>query len=172
MLTKTSLSAIRALVYLGQSAPEGPISPRLMAERMGESPSYLAKVTRQLARSGILRAHRGVSGGVTLSRRPEEVSLLAIVEACQGPILTDFCEDGADLAQTCAFHQAAAELHDAIVGVLSKWTLAELLAKPRPSSTLHKTVRCWLGPFQRAETREGSDDGAWGRGQTSGKPAR
>ena len=146
MLTKTSLSAIRALIHLGLDASEGPVSPRLMAAQLGESPSYLAKVTRRLARAGILRTHRGVSGGVTLNLPPEEITLLAIVEACQGTILADFCEEAADLAQTCSFHQAAAELHDAIVRVLSKWTLAGFLENSRPSETLRKEVRCWLEP--------------------------
>jgi Rrf2 family protein len=127
-----------------------------MAEQLGESPSYLAKVTQQLAKAGILRAHRGVSGGVTLNLPPEEITLLAVVEACQGAILADFCEEGADLAKTCAFHQAAAELHDAIVQVLSKWTLAELLENPRPSKTLRKTVRCWLEPSRPIEPKPAS----------------
>lgn len=154
MLTKTSVSAIRALMHLGLSAGGSPVTPRLMAEQLGESPSYLAKVARQLARAGILRAHRGVSGGVTLNLPPEDITLLAIVEACQGAILPDFCEDRADLAKTCAFHQAAAELHDAIVHVLSRWTLAKLLENPRPSKTLRKAVRCWLEPREPAELKQ------------------
>ena len=165
MLTKTSVSAIRALIHLGRNATGGAICPRLMAEQLGESPSYLAKVTQQLAKARILRAHRGVSGGVTLHLPPEEITLLAIVEACQGAILADFCEEGADLAETCAFHQAAAELHDAIVRVLSRWTLAELLENPRPSKSLRKVVRCWLEPYrpvelEQASAREGRADKA------------
>jgi len=170
MLTKTSVSAIRALLHLGLNATGGPISPRLIAKQLGESPSYLAKVARQLAKAGILRAHRGVSGGVTLNLPPEEITLLAIVEACQGAILADFCEEGADLAKTCAFHQAAAELHDATVRVLSRWTLAELLENPRPSKTLRKAVRCWLEPCEPAEPKQAPSRG--GRTERTGRTAR
>ena len=159
MLTKTSRSAIRALIHLGLNATGGPVSPRIVAEQLGESPSYLAKVARQLAKAGILRAHRGVTGGVTLNLPPEEITLLAIVEACQGTILADFCEDGADLAQTCAFHQAAAELHDAIVRVLSKWTLAELLANPHPAEPIRTAVRCWLECREPAERVASGENG-------------
>ena len=91
---------------------------------------------------------------MTLNLPPEEITLLAIVEACQGAILADFCEEAADLAQTCTFHQAAAELHDAIVRVLSKWTLAEFLENPRPSKTLRKAVRCWLEPCESAQVEQ------------------
>jgi Rrf2 family protein len=154
MLTKTSISAIRALTFLGLRATAEPTSPKYMAEQLGESPTYLAKVTRYLVKAGILRAHRGVGGGVTLSRPPGQITLLAIVEACQGTILGDFCEEAEDLAKTCAFHQAAAELHRAIVEVLSRWTLARMIAEPRPSPDLvRKPVQCWLEPVPCAPKR-------------------
>jgi len=177
MLTKTSISAIRALTYLGIRGTTEPISPKCLAERLGESPTYMAKVTRHLVRAGILRAHRGVGGGVTLNRPPEQITLLAIVEACQGAILGSFCEEADDLPKTCAFHQAAGELHRAIVEVLSRWTLAHIVAKPQPSPELvEKHVRCWLeplpGPGPNPETApvERSTADTSQRPRTAGRP--
>ena len=146
MLTKTSRSAIRLLTYLGQLGASVPLSPRVLAEPLGESPTYLAKVAGHLVRAGILQSQRGVAGGMLLSRAPETITMLAIVEACQGTILGDFCDEAPDTAKTCAFHQACAELHDAILGVLSRWTLAEFIQKPRPIGMLNKLVPCWLEP--------------------------
>lgn len=146
MLTKTSRSAVRLLTYLALQPDAQPLSPRHLAEQLGESPTYLAKVARRLVRAGLLRAHRGVTGGVVLRRPPAEITLLAIVEACQGTILGDFCEDAADLAKTCALHQACAELHQAIVAVLSRWTLAQFAQQPRPRGLLAKRIPCWLEP--------------------------
>ena len=154
MLTKTSLSAIRVLTYLGLHGDGEPLSPRYLAEQLGESPTYLAKVVRYLARAGILRAHRGVMGGVVLQKTPEDITLLAIVEACQGAILGTFCEDATDLGKTCGFHQAAAQLHDAIVGVMLRWTLADFLRKPKPSQLLDKQVKCWLEPNPQCAVRQ------------------
>ncbi|MBC8869835.1 MAG: Rrf2 family transcriptional regulator [Planctomycetes bacterium] len=153
MFTKTSVSAIRALTYLGLDSSGQPISPRHMAEQLGESPTYLAKVARHLVKVGILRAHRGVAGGVTLNRSPDDISLLAIVEACQGAILGDFCQEAEELDNTCAFHQAGAELHAAIVGILSRWTLAQLLLKPCPSETDDSQVQCLLESLRGARPR-------------------
>jgi Rrf2 family protein len=146
MLTKTTLSAIRALTYLGLHRTSEPLSPRFLAEQLGESPTYLAKVMRYLVKAGILRAHRGVQGGVVLNREPERVSLLEVVEACQGAILGDFCQEGVDLARVCALHQAGAELHNAIVDVLSRWTVSDFLAKPRPTAGTQGAERCLLEP--------------------------
>jgi Rrf2 family transcriptional regulator, nitric oxide-sensitive transcriptional repressor len=133
MLTRTSLSAIRTLIYLGLNQDLGPISPRRIATALGESPTYLAKVTSQLVKAGILRAHRGVLGGVTLARDPQTITLLAVVQACQGQFVGSFCTDVPDTTHSCAFHRAGLELHQAVVRVLSKWTLADLLQKPLPS---------------------------------------
>jgi Rrf2 family protein len=144
MLTKTTRSAIRLLTHLGLSGGTEPLSPRVLAGQLGESPTYLGKVARYLVKAGILRSHRGVAGGVVMGRPPEEITLLAIVEACQGTILGDFCEEADDLAKTCAFHQACAELHEAIVSILSKWTLAEFIQHPRPIEMPGKQIPCWL----------------------------
>ena len=146
MLTKTSLSAIRVLTYLERHGAGQPLSPRYLAEELGDSPTYLAKVVRHLVKVRILRAHCGATGGVVLAMPPEDITLLAIVEACQGAILASFCEDAGKLSETCGFHQAAAELHDAIVSVLARWTLADFVAKPHPSKALRKHVRCCLEP--------------------------
>jgi len=148
MLTKTTISAIRALVFLGQSHVQAPTPPRRIAALLGESPSYLAKVAGLLVKAGILRAHRGVAGGVTLNRAPGEISMLDIVEACQGALVEDACQQASELEKTCAFHQAAVELHQAVVGVLSRWTLADILAKPLPSPGADNLgTRCLLAPL-------------------------
>jgi Rrf2 family protein len=155
MLNKTSISAIRALIYLGIHGNNEPVSPKRVAEQLGESQTYLAKVMNHMVRAGIVRSHRGGGGGATLNRLPENITLLSIVEACQGAILGNFCEDAEELPGTCAFHQATAELHGAIVDVLSRWTLAHLMAKPHPSPEIAaKHVRCWLEPLKSIDREE------------------
>jgi Rrf2 family nitric oxide-sensitive transcriptional repressor len=146
MFTKTSISAIRTLTYLGLQDRQSVFSPRTIAESLGESPSYLAKVARLLVKAGILEAQRGVAGGVRLNRPPAEIALLSIVEACQGVILGNFCSETPDLRKTCAFHQAGAELHSAIVEVMSRWTLQDFIQKPSPDNSLKGKVCCWLTP--------------------------
>jgi Rrf2 family protein len=136
MLTKTSLLAIRALLRLGQKAAGLPVSPRAIAKDLGESPAYMSKVARELVKAGILRARRGAAGGVLLARPPRAVSILAVVEACQGPVLPDFCRPLPALRGTCALHRLGAELHSAVIGVLSGWTLEDFLRHPAPTIDL------------------------------------
>jgi Rrf2 family protein len=159
MITKTSLSAMRTLVYLGLSGGEEPVSPRHIAEKLAESPTYLAKVVHYLVKSGILRAYRGVAGGVVLNRAPGEITLQSVVEACQGTILGDFCSEAPELAKMCALHQAGVELNQAILGVLSRWTLAHLLKRPQPTASLDPYGRCWLAGSRTTGRAEAAQSG-------------
>ena len=102
-----------------------PKSPRVLAERLGESPTDLANVARHLVRAGILRSHRGVTGGVVLGQEPRHITLLAIAHACQGTLLGDAFAERETPAETCALHQACVELHRAITSIPSRWTLAQ-----------------------------------------------
>jgi len=142
MLTETSVAAIRVLVHLALSPKDVPVSARQFATDLGLSPSYLAKIIHLLTRAGLLSAHRGVHGGVTLVGKAKEITLLEVVEVCQSPILADFCEAEARLSQVCAFHRAMAELHSALTKVLKHWTVADLAAKPVPSAALAKKGTC------------------------------
>ncbi len=155
MFTKTTLTAIRTLVYVGLHSSEGTLSLRSIAAELGESPTYLVKVARQLVKAGILRAHRGVSGGVELGRPAERIALVAIVEACQGAILPDFCQETPRLKGTCALHRAGTELHEAILGVLSRWTLADFVREPSPTGAVARAavLPCLLLPRPRTTTR-------------------
>ncbi len=147
MLTKTTQSAIRELIYLSLVPPGTPVSPRSIAERLGLSPTYTAKVTGLLVRARILQAHRGAQGGVTLARRPESITLLDLYEACQGKVVGDYCQAGLDFDRSCSFHRVAVELHDAIVKILSGFTLAKLIQRPAPSCQLPPGQVCLMaGP--------------------------
>jgi Rrf2 family nitric oxide-sensitive transcriptional repressor len=142
LLNKTSQTAIQALLFIAEAGGGSPTSPGKIAEHLGASPSYMAKISTLLVKADILQTFRGMYGGVTLSRAPEEIRLLEIVEACQGRILADYCQDHPRLKETCAYHQAMSELQGTIVGTLEKWTLADIAEKPGPSARLRGAVPC------------------------------
>lgn len=130
MFSKTSLSAIRALTFLARNPRGGVFTPRRIAESLGESPTYMAKVTRQLVKAGLLHGERGVKGGVVMRKPPDEITLLAIVEACQGPIVGSYCQSPCDPAVACGFHEAACELQQELERVLTRWHIGQLARKP------------------------------------------
>jgi Rrf2 family protein len=50
----------------------------------GSSETYLANVIRRLVRGGLLVSQRGISGGYTFARSPEEITLHDIVALLEG----------------------------------------------------------------------------------------
>jgi len=142
MLNQTTIMAIQTLVYIGQQRRPGPIPPGEIAERLGASPAYLSKIHTQLAKANILRSYRGTRGGVVLEQHPSAITLLQIVEACQGVILGDYCQKHDKIEEVCAFHAAMHEVQSTLIATLTKWTLADLLKKPMPIEALRGKVQC------------------------------
>ncbi len=56
---------------------------------------FLLQILRNLVTHGILRSTRGVDGGYTLLMDPNEISLLKLIEAIDGPLVSTLPrEDG------------------------------------------------------------------------------
>lgn len=118
-----------------------------LAQCIPVSTSYLSKILTLLTKNGLLIAHRGPSGGFQLSMPPEQITLLDIVEACEGKILGDYCKDTDDLDKVCAFHHAMYEVRNSLIKTLMNWSLAKLMKKPLPDSHLLPKLNCKMKPL-------------------------
>ena len=105
-ITRQADYAVRAVVYLAQLGANQKASTSQIAEEKAIPLSFLAKIIAQLSVAGLLQTMRGARGGVTLARPPEEISLLEVVEAIDGPIMLNECVNGSfDCSQTdCPIH--------------------------------------------------------------------
>ena len=142
MINGTCELGVQTLIYLTRKGGGEPQPPKVIAEALKASPTYTAKVCGALVRAGILRAHRGAKGGVTLLAKPEQLTLLAIVEACQGKLLADYCSDVFNMNHVCNWHRALDELHKASTSVLLRWTLADILKCPAPTGPINSDTHC------------------------------
>ena len=84
-LSRTVSYAVRATLQLAQLSAQGPVPcSKLAAE--GKMPErFLLQILRNLVTHGILRSTRGVDGGYALVRPAEQISLLEVIEAIEGP---------------------------------------------------------------------------------------
>src|SRR5512147_621310 len=90
-ITRQADYALRAVIYLSKLKPEERAATSQIAEEQRIPPSFLAKIVSQLSVAGLLQTSRGARGGVSLARSPEEISLLEVVEAIDGPIMLNEC---------------------------------------------------------------------------------
>jgi Rrf2 family protein len=90
--------ACRALLSLTlHDGQPGPTSVRDIAERTAIPQPYLEQILLALKGAGLVRSKRGVGGGYTLARPPEQIRLSEILAAVDGPIsLGDFGEPHQD----------------------------------------------------------------------------
>jgi Rrf2 family protein len=78
---------IRALLDLALHIQQGPSLSRDTAQRQGIPETYLNQLLLQLRRSGLVASVRGPRGGHLLARPADEISMLEIVEALEGPLV-------------------------------------------------------------------------------------
>jgi Rrf2 family protein len=130
------------MIELALHEGEGLVQLREVADAQALSVKYLEQLTISLRHAGLVRAERGPQGGYELSRPAEEITVLEIVQAVEGPLGLVGCitQTGTcDRREACAAHGLWCRLNSAIGRVLSDSTLADLrreqraLAEPLPS---------------------------------------
>jgi Rrf2 family cysteine metabolism transcriptional repressor len=99
VLTITSKSpyAVRALAELARTGSSGPVPIGEIARRRDIPVQFLEGLFATLRRAGILQSQRGVKGGYSFARQPEEVTVLEVVEALEGRLGADESTDTADV---------------------------------------------------------------------------
>ena len=92
------------------------------------SEHHLAKVLHQMAKAGVVESLRGPRGGFELTRPAEEITLLEVYEAAEGPIgdpeclLSDRVCDGTE----CLVGELVHSVHQHVRRYLAETTLAKL----------------------------------------------
>ncbi len=125
---------------------------REVADAMGLPRSYTPQVLGILARAGLAEAKAGRDGGYRLTRPPQRISLLEVIEAAEGHLVSARCPlrgGPCHWDNVCALHPTWVKASEAIRGALAKTTLArlatvdrELLAgrAPKAASSGHRAV--------------------------------
>ena len=92
-ITSKSRYAVVALTELSRSG-DRPVPIKELAERREIPEQFLEQLFSTLRRAGLLTSHRGMRGGYTLSRAPEEITVLDVVQALDGKIGQEADEAG------------------------------------------------------------------------------
>lgn len=117
-------------------APMGTVknAPDLAAEG-GLPLPMVSKILKLLARARLLLSHRGASGGYSLARPAQAISVAEIVTALEGPIaMTECLSDSAapcSIEPSCPSRPNWARINEAIGRALSEVHLSDMLPPPR-----------------------------------------
>ena len=104
-LSTKSDYGVRALIELALSGDGAPVQRAEIASRQRIPESYLDHLLAQLRRDGFVRSVRGPGGGHLLTREPEEMCLLHVIESLEGSVASRWqtspsaCATGAAVRQ-------------------------------------------------------------------------
>ena len=90
-ITRQADYATRAVLCLARNGKGERMSTSRVAREQKIPPAFLAKIISQLSVAGVLHTSRGAHGGITLAREPEQITLLEVIEAIDGPIQLNMC---------------------------------------------------------------------------------
>jgi len=133
-ITRAADYAVRVMVHLASLPPGSRVQKSALVELSEAPESFLSKVLQRMVANRLITSRRGGGGGFELAVRPDQVSMLMVVEAIDGPIHLNLCVPGAsgcDRSLACAVHPVWGEARAALVKVLGRATMARLARKRR-----------------------------------------
>jgi Rrf2 family protein len=87
-ISRSTGYALLAVGYLAQHQKEGIILSQAMSKQYNIPLEYLLKILQQLVRANVLHSKRGPRGGFSLARPPKKITLLQVIEAVDGPMVS------------------------------------------------------------------------------------
>ena len=134
MLSQKTKYALQALSQLAANYGQGPLLVPLIAANKGIPVRFLENILHQLKQEGLVISHRGRAGGYELARPPKQIRLAQIIRLVEGPIAMLSCVslnfyepcEGCN-ERHCGLTLVMAEARDAILSVLEKKTLADIM---------------------------------------------
>lgn len=134
--------SLRVLMYLGLKR-DGLATIAEVSESYGISRNHLMKIVHQLGLLGYVETVRGKGGGIRLARSPGAINLGEVVRRMEEDLALVQCFDPAAtkcrIESACVLRGVLGEALGAFLAVLDRYTLADLIERPRALSRLLAT---------------------------------
>lgn len=134
-LSKRGDYVMRSAISLARAYEEG--AQRKIREVVAETGlprTFASQILADLVRAGLATSKAGREGGYRLSRSPEQISVLEVVESAEGPLHAERCALGEGPCRweaVCPLHETWSQAIVVFRDLLSRTTLAEVAARDR-----------------------------------------
>ncbi len=132
-LSKRGDYVMRSAIALARAFDSG--GPRKIREVVTDTEmprTFASQILADLVRAGLAVSRAGRDGGYRLSRPPEEISVLEIVEAAEGPLRAERCALGEGPCRweaVCPLHETWTQATARLSELLAETSLAEVAAR-------------------------------------------
>jgi Rrf2 family protein len=87
-ISRSTGYGLLAAGYIARNEKDGIVLSQTISKEYDIPLEYLLKILQQLVRANILRSKRGPRGGFVLSKPVSRISMLEIIEAVDGPLVS------------------------------------------------------------------------------------
>ncbi len=110
------------------------LSIRMLADRLSVPPRMMTNILNSLTHRGLVKSCRGSQGGYSLALSPKDITVLALLEAIEGPtqLAMCCCENEADESEQCRIKNVCEikapirQIHDGICELLRQVTVHDI----------------------------------------------
>lgn len=133
-ITRQSEYAIRTMLELAKAPAGELLSTRYISEQQNIPEDFLKKTVKLLVLADLVYTQRGTNGGIRLIKSPDQISILDIITAVEGPMALNVClAPGYQCPNQpgCPVSAVMARAQQALVRELGASTLAAILTKSK-----------------------------------------
>jgi len=125
--SEASFIALHGMVIVAKN--EGLTNVLKISDTLKSSKHHVAKVMQRLVKDGYLNSHRGPTGGFSLRKKPEEITLLELYESIEGKIDIGDCPMDNPICPfgKCIFNSVTKKMTEEFVAYMKGQTLREYL---------------------------------------------
>lgn len=131
MISQTVEYALRAIVTIAQHEGQ-PCTARKISEITQVPLAYLSKLMQGLVRGGLVHSQRGLHGGFVLTKDPNELSILDVVDVVEPFKRIHTCPLGIQShgSNLCPLHRRLDRAMETTEKIFRETTVAEMLSQP------------------------------------------
>jgi len=99
MISQKCQYAIRATFELAKRMGQGPVKISEIAKAQAIPVRFLEVILNQLKQGGFVQSRRGVEGGYSLARKPDNITVGEVIQFVEGPLAPVDCMVGGNSAK-------------------------------------------------------------------------
>ena len=134
-LTKRGDYGVRIMLFLAGRPRGERVTSAKLAQNCDISPGNVPTIVSILSRAHLLDCTTGPTGGCSLARQPQDISILEVIEVLDGPLEDNHCLLDSrlchDKEHECALHQTWSGIRAEMVRALSGLSLADAVQRER-----------------------------------------
>ncbi len=125
--SEASFIALHGMVIVAKK--EGLTNVLQISDTLKSSKHHVAKVMQRLVKDGFLISHRGPTGGFSLRKKPEDITLLELYESIEGKIEIGDCPMDNPVCPfgKCIFNSVTKKMTEEFVEYMKGQTLKEFI---------------------------------------------